>query len=155
MLKEPRDVAQQRRDEEAAANAARRAAAYAKADERTKMKGKNKPTRRQKKKQMNIIEERKPALRTKLQQEVRGGWHTVGCGRNGGGGGGGTLVAFCFLSTVWIAVQPLGAASAEQQKPGCCSWLLACSLACALPGAVLTATSQAKDWLPFMRRLTN
>jgi hypothetical protein len=71
VLKEPKDVAQQRRDEEAAANAARRAAAFVKADERTKMKGKNKPTRRQKKKQMNIIEERKPALRTKLQQEVR------------------------------------------------------------------------------------
>lgn len=70
VLKEPKDVAQQRRDEEAAANAARRAVAFVKADERTKMKGKNKPTRRQKKKQMNIIEERKPALRTKLQQEV-------------------------------------------------------------------------------------
>jgi hypothetical protein len=71
VLKEPKDVAQQRRDEEAAANAARRTAAFVKADERTKMKGKNKPTRRQKKKQMNIIEERKPVLRTKLQQEVQ------------------------------------------------------------------------------------
>lgn len=70
-------MAQQRRDEEAAANAARKAAAYAKADDRTKMKGKNKPTRRQKKKQMNIIEDRKPVLRLKLQQEVRGGWGVV------------------------------------------------------------------------------
>lgn len=70
VLKEPKDVAQQRRDEEAAANAARSAAAAAKADARTKMKGKNKPTRRQKKKQMNIIEERKPSLKAKLAQEV-------------------------------------------------------------------------------------
>jgi hypothetical protein len=73
VLKEPKDVAQQRRDEEAAANAARSAAAAAKADARTKMKGKNKPTRRQKKKQMNIIEERKPSLKAKLAQEVGSG----------------------------------------------------------------------------------
>lgn len=71
VLKEPKDVAQQRRDQEAAANASRKAAAFAKAEERTKMKGKNKPTRRQKKKQMNIIEEKKPGLKLKLQQEER------------------------------------------------------------------------------------
>jgi U3 small nucleolar RNA-associated protein 7 len=69
--KEPKDVAQQRRDEEAAANAARKAAAFEKAEARTKMKGKNKPTRRQKKKQMNIIEDKKPSLKVKLAQEVR------------------------------------------------------------------------------------
>jgi U3 small nucleolar RNA-associated protein 7 len=69
--KEPKDVAQQRRDEEAAANAARKAAAFEKTEARTKMKGKNKPTRRQKKKQMNIIEDKKPSLKVKLAQEVR------------------------------------------------------------------------------------
>lgn len=83
VLKEPKDVAQQRRDEEAAANAARSAAAAAKADARTKMKGKNKPTRRQKKKQMNIIEDKKPLLQAKIQEEVRRAvW-----GRRGGVGG--------------------------------------------------------------------
>lgn len=73
VLKEPKDVAQQRRDEEAAANAARKAAAAAKVDERTRMKGKNRPTRRQKKKQMNIIEDKKPMLKIKMQEEVRHG----------------------------------------------------------------------------------
>ena len=68
--KEPKDVAQQRREEEAAANAARKAAAFAKAEARTRMKGKNKPTRRQKKKQMNIIEDKKPSLKLKMAQEV-------------------------------------------------------------------------------------
>lgn len=71
VLKEPADVAKQRRDAEAAANAARLAAQRAKSEERSKMKGKNKPTRRQKKKQMNIIEDKKPMIRSKIQEEVR------------------------------------------------------------------------------------
>lgn len=71
VLKEPKDVAQQKRDEEAAANAARKAAAAAKVDERTRMKGKNRPTRRQKKKQMNIIEDKKPMLKINMQEEER------------------------------------------------------------------------------------
>lgn len=70
VLKEPVDVAQQRREAEAAANAARVAALRAKAEEKTKMKGRNKPTRRQKKKQMNIIEDKKPVIRAKVQEEV-------------------------------------------------------------------------------------
>lgn len=86
VLKEPKDVAQQRRDEQAAANAARNAAAFAKAEARTKMKGKNKPTRRQKKKQMNIIDEKKPGLKLKLQQEVRTDWlHDTAAGWGGAG----------------------------------------------------------------------
>jgi hypothetical protein len=40
-------------------------------DERTRMKGRNKPTRRQKRKQNNVIEDRKPALRLKVAEEVR------------------------------------------------------------------------------------
>lgn len=72
VLKEPADVAQQRREAEAAANAARLAALRAQSEEKTKMKGRNKPTRRQKKKQMNIIEDKKPVIRAKVQEEV--GW---------------------------------------------------------------------------------
>eukprot|EP00878_Enallax_costatus_P006125 GHUV01006421.1.p1 GENE.GHUV01006421.1~~GHUV01006421.1.p1 ORF type:complete len:527 (+),score=156.16 GHUV01006421.1:330-1910(+) len=71
VLKEPVEVAQQRRDAEAAANAARSAAQRAKADEKSKMKGRNKPTRRQKKKQMNIIEDKKPIIQAKIQEEER------------------------------------------------------------------------------------
>ncbi|KAF6265288.1 WD40-repeat-containing domain protein [Scenedesmus sp. NREL 46B-D3] len=71
VLREPGDVAAQRRQEEAAANAARLAAQRGKADDKAKMKGRNKPTRRQKKKQMNIIEDKKPAIRAKIQEEER------------------------------------------------------------------------------------
>jgi U3 small nucleolar RNA-associated protein 7 len=74
LLREPSEVVKQRRAEEAAANAVRRKEALEKADERDKMKGKNKPTRRQKKKQMNIIEERKPTIKARQQEEVRGCW---------------------------------------------------------------------------------
>jgi type II secretory pathway component HofQ len=70
VLKEPADVVAARREAEAAANAARLATQRARADERARMKGRNKPTRRQKKKQLNIIEDRMPALRAKLQEEV-------------------------------------------------------------------------------------
>lgn len=35
------------------------------------MKGRGKPTRRQKRKQQNVIEDKKPALRSKLQEEER------------------------------------------------------------------------------------
>jgi DNA invertase Pin-like site-specific DNA recombinase len=70
VLKEPVDVAAQRRQQESAANAARLAAQRSKADDKAKMKGRNKPTRRQKKKQMNIIEDKKPVIRAKIQEEV-------------------------------------------------------------------------------------
>ena len=35
------------------------------------MKGKNKPTRRQRKKQQNIIEERKPSIKASIRDEQR------------------------------------------------------------------------------------
>lgn len=44
------------------------------------MKGKNKPTRRQKKKQMNIIEDKKPSLKAKMAQEVGDGHAWSWCG---------------------------------------------------------------------------
>ena len=75
LLREPSEIVKQRRAEEAAANAGRRKEALDKADERVKMKGKNKPTRRQKKKQMNVIEERKPTIKARQEEEVRvWGW---------------------------------------------------------------------------------
>jgi U3 small nucleolar RNA-associated protein 7 len=35
-----------------------------------KMKGKNKPSRRHRKKQVNIIEERKPTMKQRMQEQV-------------------------------------------------------------------------------------
>lgn len=56
MRKEPKEVAEERRAEAAEANAARRKEGLEKNEAKKRMKGKNKPTRRQKKKQLNIIE---------------------------------------------------------------------------------------------------
>jgi hypothetical protein len=98
VLREPKDVQQQRRAEEAAANAARVAAQRAEAEGKTKMKGRNKPTRRQKRRQMNVIEDRKPALRLKVAEEVGvcvvgwvGEWWWLG----GSSGWGAPLTALC------------------------------------------------------------
>ncbi len=60
----------ERAQEAAAANAARTKAAAEAADQRTKMKGKNKPTRRNRKKQQNIIDEKKPAIKQRIAEEV-------------------------------------------------------------------------------------
>lgn len=59
MRKEPKEVAAERKEEARAANAAARKELQAANDAKKKMKGKNKPSRRQRKKQLNIIEERK------------------------------------------------------------------------------------------------
>ena len=42
--------------------------------------GKNKPSRRQKKRQLNIVEERKPLVKQRMREQVGGG-----CGRPGPG----------------------------------------------------------------------
>jgi U3 small nucleolar RNA-associated protein 7 len=74
VAREPKEVRDARAAEAAAANAAALAAARAKGEARAKMKGKNKPTRRQKKKQFVIVEERKAALRRRLgEADNRGG----------------------------------------------------------------------------------
>ena len=59
MRKEPKEVALERKEEARAANAAARREQQEQNEGKKKMKGKNKPTRRQCKKQLNIIEERK------------------------------------------------------------------------------------------------
>ncbi len=69
--KEPAELAKQRRGEEEAANAARLAAQRKEADTKTKMKGRNRPTRRHAKKQINIIEEKKPKVQQRMKEEVR------------------------------------------------------------------------------------
>ncbi|KAK2080015.1 hypothetical protein QBZ16_002410 [Prototheca wickerhamii] len=58
----------------AEANAARRERERRRTDARTPMKGKNKPSRRQKRKQLNIVEDRKPAVKERMRQQgVAGG----------------------------------------------------------------------------------
>ncbi|GLI58833.1 hypothetical protein VaNZ11_000597 [Volvox africanus] len=68
--KEPAEVARQRRQEEAAANTARRVAMRREAETKDKMKGKNRPSRRHRKKQNNIIEDRKPAVKERQKEEA-------------------------------------------------------------------------------------
>ncbi|KAG2498320.1 hypothetical protein HYH03_003580 [Edaphochlamys debaryana] len=70
LRKEPGEVAAQRRQEEAAANAARLAAQRREAEDKVKMKGKNRPSKRHRKKQTNIIEERKPTVKERQKQEA-------------------------------------------------------------------------------------
>lgn len=72
----------------AAANAASAALQRSKNESRAKMKGKNKPTRRQKKKQFVIIEEKKASLRSKLLEGAAGGKGGSGEGEGEGEGGG-------------------------------------------------------------------
>ncbi|PNH04286.1 putative U3 small nucleolar RNA-associated protein 7 [Tetrabaena socialis] len=68
--KEPADVVRQRRAEEQAANAESLASLRREAEGKIKMKGKNKPSRRHRKKQSNIIEDRKPSVKQKQQEEA-------------------------------------------------------------------------------------
>jgi len=69
VAREPAAVRAEAAAAAAEANAASAALARAKNEARSKMKGKNKPTRRQKKKQFVIIEEKKASLRSKLAQK--------------------------------------------------------------------------------------
>lgn len=85
----------QRKKEEAAANAARLAAERKEAEAKAKMKGKNRPSRRHRKKQTNIIEDRKPAIKQRQQEEVRGGG--VGSGLRAARG----PSAWCRIGEVW------------------------------------------------------
>ena len=57
--KEPKEVALERKEEARAANAAAKKEQQEENEGKKRMKGKNKPTRRQRKKQLNIIEEHK------------------------------------------------------------------------------------------------
>ena len=64
--REPEEVRQEKLDAARAANKGVRAAQQAKNERKTKMKGKNKPSRRFRKKQSNIVEEKKVWLETAL-----------------------------------------------------------------------------------------
>lgn len=80
LLREPNQVHKERKAQEAAANAEAKAAQRARQDEKSRVKGKNKPTRRQRKKQLNIIEDKKPTIKARQAEEVR-----QGGGESGGG----------------------------------------------------------------------
>lgn len=67
--KEPAEVQKQRQAEMEAANLARIRQQREKSDAKTKMKGKNKPSRRQRKKQQNIIEEKKPKIKASMREQ--------------------------------------------------------------------------------------
>lgn len=69
VAREPREIQKERQAEEAAANAARRKEALLSSDNKARMKGKNKPTRRRKKKEMHIIEERKPEMKARMREQ--------------------------------------------------------------------------------------
>ena len=69
--KEPKEIQLEKAAEAKAALAARTAARREKNDEKAKMKGKNKPSRRHRKKQSNIIEERKADVQQHMQEEAR------------------------------------------------------------------------------------
>jgi len=68
--KEPVEVQRQKQAEMEAANEARVDAQVAKNEAKTKKKGKNKPSRRHKKKQVNIIEEKKPGMKQRQREQV-------------------------------------------------------------------------------------
>ena len=69
LAREPAAVAAERAAEAAAANAARARESRERADGKKRMKGKNKPTRRQHRKQTNVVEDRKPAVGNAMRRE--------------------------------------------------------------------------------------
>eukprot|EP00798_Chlamydomonas_sp_ICE-L_P015753 gene15753-21876_t len=69
--KEPSQVQEQKRLESLEANEARNKTMAEENAKKTKMKGKNRPSKRHRKKVDNIVEEKKPALTKRLQDEER------------------------------------------------------------------------------------
>jgi len=68
---EPKDVQKERQEQQAEANRARRRQQDDKNDAKTRMKGKNRPSKKHRKKQMNVIEEKKPEMLKRLADEER------------------------------------------------------------------------------------
>ena len=64
--KEPKEASKERAALQAEANAARKQAQVEKNEAKTKMKGKNKPSRRFRKKKSNVIEEKKVHMHFKF-----------------------------------------------------------------------------------------
>lgn len=83
--REPKEVQQERQQQMIVAAAERRSEQRAVADQKTKMKGKNRPSRRQGRKQSNIIEDKKPEVlqRMKEQQSQKSVSKLAGAGKNG------------------------------------------------------------------------
>jgi U3 small nucleolar RNA-associated protein 7 len=73
IVREPREVQLQRRKESAEAEAAARKAQHQATDERKKMKGRRKPSARHRRKQLNVIDEkRQTQLETQRQARLAG-----------------------------------------------------------------------------------
>ncbi|KAL4457883.1 hypothetical protein ABPG75_012748 [Micractinium tetrahymenae] len=69
VVREPREVQREKQAAAEAANRARLAEQQQKNEEKKRMKGKNKPTRRQRKKQANIVEEKLPAMKQRMREQ--------------------------------------------------------------------------------------
>lgn len=67
--RQPSQVQKERQAEAEAANAARLQEERGRGDEKSRMKGKNKPTRRRAKKQRNIIEDRKQQMKADMREQ--------------------------------------------------------------------------------------
>ena len=67
--KEPKEVQMERQQQAAEANRLQRKEQQEKNDAKKRMKGKNKPSKKHKKKQINIIEEKKGRVRQEAQQQ--------------------------------------------------------------------------------------
>jgi U3 small nucleolar RNA-associated protein 7 len=73
IVREPREVQLQRRKESAEAEAAARKAQHQTTDERKKMKGRRNPSARHRRKQLNVIDEkRQTQLETQRQAQLAG-----------------------------------------------------------------------------------
>ncbi len=71
LKQEPGDVAHARQQAQREANVQARRDALDRSNARTRMKGKNRPSRRAAKKQRNVIEERKPEMLQRMQEQKR------------------------------------------------------------------------------------
>ncbi|EFN58765.1 hypothetical protein CHLNCDRAFT_29762 [Chlorella variabilis] len=69
VVREPRDVQKEKQAAAQEANRARLEEQRQKNEEKKRMKGKNKPSRRQRKKQANIVEERKPGIKARMREQ--------------------------------------------------------------------------------------
>lgn len=80
--KEPKEVAKERAMEAAAANAARKKAQRDENEQKRKMKGKNRPSKRHRKKQLNIIGDKLPEVLQRMREQgvvaARGGGKAQG-----------------------------------------------------------------------------
>lgn len=84
IVREPREVQLQRRREAAEADAAARRAQHQSTDEKKKMKGRRKPSVRHRRKQLNVIDEKRQAQLDAQQGARKGGAAGTGKGSAAG-----------------------------------------------------------------------